>query len=70
MDKAPNLNQIIFSLEKVEKHNLSKDPQIIEWIDQITDPDFDLVFSLIDLFIDNKGNDQTQNLILKVLRYN
>ena len=68
MDKAPNLNQIIYTLENIEKHNLSKDPQIIDWIDQITDPDFDLVFSLIDLFIDNKGNDQTQNLILKVLR--
>jgi predicted nuclease of restriction endonuclease-like RecB superfamily len=68
MNKGPNLQQIIIALENIEKQNLSKEPQIIEWINHITDPDFDLVNSLIDLFIENKGEVETQKMILKVLR--
>lgn len=68
MDKGPNLKQIIIALEKIEKQNLSKDPQIVEWLNQITDPDFDLVNSLVDLFIQNTGNNESQKSILKVLR--
>jgi hypothetical protein len=69
MDRGPNLKQIIMALENIEKKNLSKEPQIVEWLNQITDPDFDLVNSLIDLFIKNKGNSQSQRSIIKVLRY-
>jgi len=68
MDKGPNLKQIIIALEKIEKQNLSKDPQIVEWLNQITNPDFDLVNSLVDLFIQNTGNNESQKSILKVLR--
>lgn len=68
MNKGPNLEQIIIALENIEKQNLSKEPQIIEWINQITDPDFDLVYSLIDLFIENKGDVESQKMIIKVLR--
>jgi hypothetical protein len=68
MDKGPNLKQIIVTLEKIEKKNLSKEPQIVEWLNQITDPDFDLVNSLVDLFIQNTGNSESQKSILKVLR--
>ena len=68
MDKGPNLKQIIIALENIEKQNLSKEPQIMAWIEQITDPDFELINSLIDLFIENKAEGETQKLILKVLR--
>jgi hypothetical protein len=63
-----NIDQIITVLENIEKQNLNDDPQIKDWLNQITNPEFQLVDSLINLFLDNISDLQTTGNILKVLR--
>jgi hypothetical protein len=64
-----NLEQIITVLENMESQNMSDDVQIQDWLEQITDPEFQLVDSLINLFMDSMDDTQTTTNILKVLRY-
>lgn len=63
------LEQIITVLENIEGHNLSEDPQIKEWLKQVTNPEFQLVDSLINLFLDHLTDITLTVNILKVLRY-
>jgi hypothetical protein len=55
-------------LENIERDNLSKDEQIIKWLNDVTHPDFQLIDSLITLFMDNITDLETTGNILKVLR--
>lgn len=64
-----NLETIIQALENIELNNLSKDERIQEWLDNITNEEFQLVDSLINLFMDNIRDTKTTNNIMKVLRY-
>jgi hypothetical protein len=63
-----NLETIIQTLENIELNNLSKDERIQEWLDNITNEEFQLVDSLINLFLDNIRDIRTANNIMKVLR--
>jgi hypothetical protein len=63
-----NLETIIQVLENIEINNLSKNPEIIQWVENITKPEFQLVDSLIKLFLDNTSDIKNTTNILKVLR--
>ena len=63
-----NLETIINVLENIELNNLSQNPDIIAWAENITKPEFQLVDSLIKLFLDNVNDVKNTNNILKVLR--
>jgi hypothetical protein len=67
MEEA-SLEQIITVLENIERHNESNNPQIKEWLKQITNPEFQLIDSLINLFLDNLKDSALTVNILKVLR--
>ncbi len=64
-----NLETIINVLENIELNNMSQDPEIKAWAENITKPEFQLVDSLIKLFLDNVNDVKNTNNILKVLRY-
>jgi hypothetical protein len=66
--EGTNLETIITVLENIERENLSKDEQIIKWLNDVTHPDFQLIDSLITLFMDNITDLETTGNILKVLR--
>jgi hypothetical protein len=63
-----NLEQIVSVLTNIERENLYKNPQIQDWILQITKPEFQLVDSLISLFMNSLNDLKTSRDILKVLR--
>ena len=63
-----NLETIITVLENIELQDMSKDEQIVKWLENITHPEFQLVDSLINLFTDNLSDSETTKNILKVLR--
>ncbi len=63
-----NIDQIITVLENMESQNMSEDTQIQDWLEQITDPEFQLVDSLITLFLDNMDDHKVTSNIFKVLR--
>jgi hypothetical protein len=63
-----NLETIIQVLENIELNNLSRSPEIIQWVENITKPEFQLVDSLIKLFLDNSSDIKNTTNILKVLR--
>ena len=63
-----NLTQIIEALVNIEKNNLSDDPSIREWLKQITNEEFDLIKSLINVIVDNTLNNKLITDVLKVLR--
>lgn len=63
-----NLETIIQVLENIELKNLSRSPEIIQWVENITKPEFQLVDSLIKLFLDNSSDIKNTTNILKVLR--
>jgi hypothetical protein len=52
----------------MESQNLSEDVKIQEWLEQITDPEFQLIDSMINLFLDNIEDKETTTNIFKVLR--
>jgi len=63
-----NIDQIIVVLENIEVQNLAEDPSIISWLNNITHPDFKLIDSMINLFLDNIMDLNLSKNILKVLR--
>ncbi len=62
------LTQIIEALINIEKNNLSDDPSIREWLKQITNAEFQLIDSLINVIVDNVMNNKLVTDVLKVLR--
>jgi hypothetical protein len=62
------LSEIINALENIEKENLSDDPQIRAWLKHITNSEFKLVESLIDVINDNLSNNKLITDVFKVLR--
>ena len=63
-----NIDQIIVVLENIEVQNLAEDPSIISWLNNITHPDFKLIDSMINLFLDNIMDLNLSKNILNVLR--
>ena len=63
-----NLGEIIHALESIESQNLSKNQDIITWIKQITNNEFQLVDSLLNVFLGNINDTEMTSNILKVLR--
>lgn len=61
-----NLDQIVLVLENIERQNLKDDPSTMEWIDNITDPEFKLIESLIDMLISDLKNRTNVTTILKI----
>jgi len=63
-----NLEQIMQVLENIETQNLAEDVEIKKWLSNITHPDFKLVDSLINLFLDNILDLTLSKNLLRVLR--
>jgi hypothetical protein len=61
-----NLDQIVIALENIERQNLKDDPDTMEWIDRITDPEFNLIESLIEMLILDLKNHSLVTTILKI----
>jgi hypothetical protein len=61
-----NLEQIIIALENIERQNLKDDPDTMNWIDHITDPEFKLIESLVDMLISDLKNHSQVTTILKI----
>lgn len=64
-----SLETIVTVLENIERENLSHNQDIQNWLENITQPDFQLIDSMITLFLDNISDLETTATILKVLRY-
>jgi len=60
------LDKIVVALENIERENLNDSPEVIEWIKQITDPEFKLIDSLISVFLTDTGNHELIQTIFKV----
>jgi len=61
-----NLEQIIIALENIERQNLKDDPDTMNWIDHITDPEFKLIESLVDMLISDLKSHSQVTTILKI----
>ena len=61
-----NLDQIVIALENIERQNLKDDPDTMNWIDHITDPEFKLIESLVDMLISDLKNHSQVTTILKI----
>jgi len=53
-------------LENIERQNLKDDPDTMNWIDHITDPEFKLIESLVDMLISDLKNHSQVTTILKI----
>jgi len=63
-----NIDQIIEVLERIEKEELSEDPDIKNWLIQITQVEFQLIESFIVMFIENMKDPELTDNVIKVLR--
>ena len=63
-----NIDQIIEVLERIEKEELSEDPDIKNWLIQITQVEFQLIESFIVMFIENIKDPVLTDNVIKVLR--
>jgi hypothetical protein len=63
------IEQISLVLDEIEEQNLKDDPGISSWLGEIAKPEFKLIDSLINLFLDKLLDLKLTNDILKVLRY-
>ncbi len=63
-----NIDQIIEVLERIEKEELSEDPDIKNWLIQITQEEFQLIESFIVMFIENLKDPELTDSVIKVLR--
>lgn len=64
-----NIEEIIEVLERIEKEDLSEDPEIKNWLEQITQVEFQLIEPFISMFIQNLKDSELTDNVLKVLRY-
>jgi hypothetical protein len=62
-----NLEQIKELIENIE--NSEKTPELIDWMKEISTPDYGLVDSMIDTFMERMSDIKLANSILKALRY-
>lgn len=63
-----NIDQIIEVLERIEKEELSEDPDIKNWLIQITQVEFQLIESFINMFVENIKDPELTDNVIKVLR--
>lgn len=63
-----NIDQIIEVLERIEKEELSEDPDIKNWLIQITQVEFQLIESFIVMFVENIKDPELTDNVIKVLR--
>jgi hypothetical protein len=63
-----NIDQIIEVLERIEKEELSEDPDIKNWLIQITQVEFQLIESFVVMFIENMKDPELTDNVIKVLR--
>jgi hypothetical protein len=63
-----NLESTITALENIEKEGLIDDPDVREWITQITSEEFELVDLMVRTFVENISDTKIVRDILRVLR--
>ena len=63
-----NIEEIIEVLEKIEKEDLAEDPDIKNWLEQITKEEFQLIEPFITMFIENLKDEELTDSVMKVLR--
>lgn len=61
------LHDLIDQLEEI-KRDEELDPEMLEWMTEISDPEYDLVASFVNVFLDNLSNKKLANSILRSLR--
>lgn len=62
-----NLEQIKELIESIETSE--KTPELIDWMKEISAPDYGLVDSMIDTFVEKMNDIKLANSILRALRY-
>ena len=62
-----SLDKIAIALENIESQNLKDDESVMNWLKLITSPEFKLIDSFINLFMDSIHDHQLVSTILKVL---
>lgn len=67
MEEA-NIEEIIEVLERIETEDLSEDPDIKGWLEQITKEEFQLIEPFITMFIENIKDEELTDNVIKVLR--
>ena len=68
VDVNASLKLICDTFRKFEKRNKESDPKYIEWIEQISEPSYGLISSLLTLFLDELTDQVTKENIFKVLK--
>jgi hypothetical protein len=68
MEEEANIEEIIQVLERIEKEDLSEDPEIKAWLEQITMEEFQLIDPFIVMFIENLKDEELTDNVMKVLR--
>jgi hypothetical protein len=63
-----SIEEIIVVLERIEKENLSEDPEIKAWIEQIAKEEFQLIEYFITMFMENLKDEELTDNVIKVLR--
>lgn len=66
-EESTDIESIVTALENIERQDLKDDPNTIEWINKITDPEFKLIDSLIEIMITDINNHKQTSTILKIL---
>ena len=62
-----SLDKIAIALENIESQNLKDDESVMNWLKLITSPEFKLIDSFINLFMDSIHDHLLVSTILKVL---
>ena len=62
-----SLEKIVIALENIEAQNLKDDESIQKWLYNITSPEFKLIDSFINLFLDSINDQELVGTIFKVL---
>ena len=68
VDINASLKLIVDTFRKFERKNKESDPKYIEWIEQISEPSYGLISSLLTLFLDELTDQITRENIFKVLK--
>ena len=62
------IDEIRNVLENIEKENMEDDPEIIEWLKDITKEENQLIEPFLNMFIDDIKNAELTDCVVKVIR--
>jgi hypothetical protein len=65
-EETYDVEQIVTALENIESQDLKDNPETIDWINKITDPEFKFIESLVDLILADINDHKQIQTILKI----